>query len=325
MTLFKPTRRALLQLAAFAPAFALPAPLRAALGAPAGKQPAFHRFTLGAAKITIVSDGHFTMPTSELGVNADPDAVARFLAAHFLPAQQSYRHTNHMLIELGDAKVLVDVGSGSRFVPSVGKLMANLEAAGVDPDEITHVAITHAHPDHIWGLRDDFDEAIFPEASYYIGGTEMDYWLQDDLVNQVAPDQQQIVLGAVNSIRADGVDWTRTANETEVAPGISMIDTPGHTPGHMSVRIESQGQSLIALGDSFTNSFMDFAHPDWVIRRDADPETTVKTRKRMLDMLAADKIAILGYHFPFPGVGHVQRTGDTFRFIPAVWNWQSED
>jgi len=322
MTFFKPTRRDLLKIAAAAPAFALPAPVAAALMGPSGSQPAYHRFTLGAAKITVISDGHFTMPTSELGVNADRAEVAEFLKAHYLASDISYRHTNHMFIELGDAKVLVDVGSGSRFVGTVGKLVENLDAAGIDTDEITHVAMTHAHPDHIWGLRDDFDEPIFPDAEYVMGGTEIDYWLQDDLVNKVAPEQQQIVLGAINSINAEGVDWTVANDGTEVAPGIRMLATPGHTVGHMSVMVESEGESLIALGDSFTNVYMDFAQPEWVIERDHDPELTVKTRKHLLDMTATDKIAVLGYHFPFPGVGHVTKDASGYRFVPALWRWE---
>jgi glyoxylase-like metal-dependent hydrolase (beta-lactamase superfamily II) len=322
MTLMKPTRRDLLKLAAVAPAFALPAPLQAALSLPAGEQPAFHRFTVGEAKITVVSDGHFNMPATELGVNADPAQVAEFLAARLMPTDTAYRHTNHMFIELGDAKVLVDVGSGSRFVNTVGMLMENLDAAGIDPDEITHVFLTHAHPDHIWGIRDDFDEPIFPDATYFIGGKEIDYWLQDDLVNKVVPEEQQIVLGAVNSINAEGLEWTIVNDGDEIAPGISVLDTPGHTVGHISLRVESNGNSLIALGDSMTNAFMDFEHPEWVIQRDQDKDLTVRTRLKLLDLAASDGIAMLGYHFPFPGVGHVMREGAAYRFVPALWRWQ---
>jgi len=320
--LLQPTRRDILKLTALAPAFALSAPARAALGPTENQQtPAFHRFNVGDAKITVVSDGHFLTPVQNLGVNADPAEVAAFLANHFLSTEQSYRHTNHLFVELGNAKVLVDVGSGNRFLETTGRLMGNLEAAGIDPDSITHVVMTHAHPDHIWGIRDDFDEPIFPDATYFIGGTEMDYWLQDDLVNRVAPEDQQIVLGAANSINAEGLEWHRTNDGFEIAPGISVMDTFGHTMGHMSLRIDSNGESLIALGDCITNAYMDLAHPEWVIARDQDPELTVKTRKHVLDMAAADKTAILGYHFPFPGVGHVARNGASYRFVPALWRW----
>ncbi|MCM2561414.1 MBL fold metallo-hydrolase [Lutimaribacter sp. EGI FJ00015] len=321
MTLLKPTRREILKLAAMAPAFALPGAVRAQLGAPDAPNPGHFRFTLGDMRITILSDGFFSLPADGLGVNAPRDEVQAFLEKHYLSPTDGYSHTNHLLVEAGDAKVLVDVGSGNRFMPSVGRLISNMEDAGVDPSEITHVVITHAHPDHIWGIRDDFDEPLFPDAQYFIGQAEHDYWMQDDLVNKVAAEDQQFVLGAVNSITAEGLEWTLLGNDDEIVPGVRVIDTPGHTPGHMSVVVESGGKQLMALGDAMSHAYTNFAHPDWYNNFDADGEQTVATRLRLLDMAAADRISILGYHFPFPGVGHVLREDDSYRFIPALWQF----
>ena len=326
MSIFHPSRREILSLAAVAPALALPAlsasPVRAqVLGAPAAANPAHFRFQLGEAILTVVSDGHLEIPADGLGVNADPDEVAAFLESYFLSTDVNYSHTNHLLIELGEAKVLVDVGSGNRFMPTAGRLMANLEAAGVSPEEITHVVITHAHPDHIWGIRDDFDEAILPNAAYFIGRAEHDFWLQDGLATSVPTDMQQFVVGAVNSLNVEGAEWTLVADETEIAPGIRVIDTPGHTTGHMSVVIESAGQQLIALGDSMNHAWMSTARPDWVSNFDMDAAQTVATRRRLLDMAATDRMAVLGYHFPFPGVGHIARDAEAYRFVPALWQW----
>lgn len=322
MTLLKPSRRDILKLAAAAPAFALPAPLLAAVTAPSGAQPAFHRFSIGSAKITVVSDGHMILPASGLGVNADPAEVAAFLQAHFLSTDETYSHTNHLVIETGDATVLVDVGSGQRFQPTAGRLLDNLDAAGIEHDAITHVAITHAHPDHIWGIRDDFDEAIFPDAQYFVGAQEYDWWTADDRVNQVPEDLQQFVVGAVNSFAAEGAEWNRVANGQEIAPGVRMIFTPGHTLGHMSLMVESDGSQLLALGDAMTHAYMSFEQPEWVNGFDQDKDQTVVTRKALLDMATSDRIAVLGYHFPFPGVGHVMREGGNYRFVPALWQWQ---
>ena len=321
MTLLKPTRRDLLKMAAAAPAFAMPAAVRAELGAPEGANPAHFRFSVGDARVTIVSDGYFRLPTDGLGVNADPEDVQAFLKRHFLSPDLGYSHTNHLFVEIGDARVLVDVGSGNRFMENTGKLMGNLEAAGIDPYGITHVVITHAHPDHIWGIRDGFDEAIIPDAQYLMGEAEHDYWMQDGLVDRVPAEDQQFVLGAVNSIEVDGAEWTLVQGGHEVVPGLTMIDTPGHTPGHMSLRVDSGDQSLIALGDAMTHAYTNFAHPEWYNNFDSDGAQTVATRKRLLDMAAEDRIAILGYHFPFPGVGHVQRDGDIYRFVPALWQF----
>lgn len=320
MTNFKPSRRALLKVAAAMPALALPAPLLA-LGGPASANAPYFRFTLGDMKITIVSDGHLGLPTTGLGVNAAPEEVMEFLKAHHLSTSEHYSHTNHVVVETGAATILVDVGSGDRFLPTAGKLMANLEAAGIDAGAITHVVITHAHPDHVWGIRDEFDEPIFPDAEYIIGAQEYDWWMQDGLATSVPAEMQQFVVGAVNSLTADGLEWTMAAEGHEVAPGVTLIGTPGHTQGHMSLRLESNGEQMIALGDSMSHAYISTERPEWVSGFDQVPDLTVQTRKRLLDMCATDNIAVVGYHFPFPGVGHVMKDGEAYRFVPAMWRW----
>lgn len=322
MPVFRPSRREILTMAAAVPALTLPVAARSqVLGAPEAANPPYFRFTLGDATLTVVSDGHLEIPASGLGVNADPGEVQAFLESYFLSTETNYSHTNHLVIELGEARVLVDIGSGNRFVPTAGALMGNLAAAGIETSSITHLVITHAHPDHIWGVRDDFDEAILPEAAYHIGRTEHDFWMQDGLAATLPAEIQQFAVGAVNSIGVEGADWTLLSGEEEIAPGIRVIDTPGHTPGHMSVVVESTGQQLIALGDAMTHAYTNFAHPGWYNGTDMDGEQTVATRARLLDMAAADRMAVLGYHFPFPGVGHVRRDGDRYQFVPALWQW----
>ncbi len=320
MTLIKPTRRDILKVAAAMPAFALPA--YAQLGAPqqASNNGVF-RFSLGDVRLTILSDGHFSTPTTGLGVNAEHAEVRAFLEGHYLDPDKGYSHTNHLLIETAEHKVLVDVGSGNRWFDTTGRLVSNLEAAGVALTDITHVVITHAHPDHIWGIRDDFDEPLFPDAEYIIGEAEHAYWSQDGLADRVAPAMQQFVAGAVNSFATEGLEWTLAGEGHEVVSGVTLISTPGHTPGHMSVQLSAGDKTLIALGDSMSHAWTNFSHPGWYNGFDSDGDLTVQTRKKLLDRAAADRISLLGYHFPFPGVGHVMREGDAYRFVPALWQF----
>lgn len=323
MTGFMTSRRGLLRAAVAAPALALPATrVSAQMSAPEGRgNPPFFRFDIGEARITVVSDGYLGLPTDGLSVNADPQELMDFLKAHRLSTEMNYSHTNHVIVQSGDATVLVDVGSGHRFLDTAGRLMTNLSAAGIDPGSITHAVITHAHPDHVWGIRDDFDEVVLPDAEFIIGQTEYDWWMQDGLASSVAPDMQQFVVGAVNSLTTEGVEWTMAQDGHEVAPGISLMFTPGHTKGHMSLHVESAGKRLIALGDAMTHAYISMERPDWVSGFDMFPEEVVPTRKRLLDMAASEEVAVLGYHFPFPGVGHVMRDGAAYRFVPAIWNW----
>lgn len=327
MTLIRPDRRDILRLIGAGAGMmgtglaALPAAARSFLGGPVAGNPAHFNFTLGKARLSVVSDGWFAQPMSAQAINAPEAEKAAFIAAHYLDPEANYAHTNHLYVELGDARVLVDVGGGNRFFPTEGRLMGNLEAAGIDAQAITHVVITHAHPDHIWGIRDDFDEPLIADAEYIIGAREHGYWLQDGLIDRVGAEGQQFVAGAVNSLNADGVEWVLAGAGHEVAPGIRLIDTPGHTPGHMSLVVESEGKQLIALGDCLRHAVMDFARPDWVGSVDLDPVETTATRRRVLDMAAADEMAVLGYHFPFPGLGHVVARGAAWEFVPALWRF----
>lgn len=324
MTLLRPSRRDILKMSAAAPLLGMAAPSVANIGGPDGPQPSHFRFTVGEARMTVVSDGYFTAPLSGIGINADPEDVRAFLEAHFLLSENSVvNHTNHIIIELGDAKVLVDVGSGKRiYENTTGNLLENMEAAGFAQEDITHVVLTHAHPDHVWGTRDDFDDVVFPDAEYLTGRLEHDWWMKSGRVDDVPDFMQQLVVGAVNSLEPIQQQLSMAEDGHSVAPGITMLDSPGHTLGHMSLHIESAGEQLLVMADSARRAYLNFEHPEWVGSVDMDPDTTVKTRKKLLDMAATDKIAVLGYHFPFPGVGNVIKEGNAYRFIPALWRWE---
>lgn len=318
------TRRA--AFGALAAPFVIPAAAAraASIGGPsdAAQAPGFARFALGEMNVTIVSDGNLLTPASMLGANAPREEVNAFLEARYLSTETNYAHTNHVVIESGDATVLVDVGSGARFQPSAGRLLANLDAAGIDPGSVTHVALTHAHPDHVWGMMDDFgDEPVFPAETYAIGAAEFDWWMKPGRVDDMPDALKPFVVGAVNALEPMAERLTMVADGQEIAPGVRMIASPGHTFGHMCVVAESGGESLLVLGDAINHGHVSFERPDWVFGFDADGAEAVETRKRLLDMAATDRMAVSGYHLPFPGLGHVARDGSAYRFIPALMRW----
>jgi glyoxylase-like metal-dependent hydrolase (beta-lactamase superfamily II) len=316
------TRRSLIGKLGLAP-LAFAGPAWAGLTPPlSGQSAGWARFALGEFEITVVSDGSFTVPVELFGTNRDPAEVQAFLSERYLDPEIGYSHTNHIVIDTGDAKVLVDVGSGPNLFPTAGRLVSNLEAAGMDVADITHVALTHAHPDHVWGMMDDFgDELRFPEAGYTMGAAEFDWWTAEGRSSEVEPEMEGMVIGAQKALHPIAERMTMATPGTEVVSGIRMIDTAGHTPGHMSVEVESNGNGLLVLGDAATHAYLSFEHPDWEFGRDQDRASAARSRARILDRAATDRIAIAGYHLPFPGVGYVQRAGTGYRFLPATLQW----
>lgn len=298
-------------------------PVRAAIGGPDGEQVAgFTRFSLGEFEIIIVSDGNLATPANLLGVNAEGDELATFLERRFLDPITNYAHTNHVVINTGDAMVLVDVGSGDKFQPTAGRLLENMEAAEIDPTDITHVALTHAHPDHVWGMMDDFgDEPRFPEATYAMGAGEFDWWMKEGRVDDVPDTMKPFVVGARNALSPVSENTVMLQDGGEVVSGVRLIATPGHTYGHMSVVVESGGESLLVLGDAINHAHVSFERPEWQFGFDFDKQQAVATRKRLLDMAATERMAVSGYHLPFPGVGHVAKLGDAYRYVPALVKW----
>ena len=317
-------------LTASAAASALAAPLGGSLAdaapsAPSAAQNAgWYRFSLGDFQITIASDGNLVTPTTLIGANVERPTVEAFLKERYFPLDNNYAHTNHVLIDTGSARVLVDVGSGEKFQPTAGKLLANLAAAGVDPSSITHVALTHAHPDHVWGMLDEFDELRFPEAAYTISAAEFDWWNAAGRVDEVPEAMQAMVVGAQNALKPVAEKTTMLKGDGEIVPGVRMISTPGHTIGHMSLMVESAGQTMLVTGDALNHTAVSFERPNWHFGFDTDKEMASKTRVKLLDMLATDRVTLVGYHMPFPGVGHaakIKGATDSYRFFAAPWLW----
>jgi glyoxylase-like metal-dependent hydrolase (beta-lactamase superfamily II) len=225
--------------------------------------------------------------------------------------------TNVVLVQSGNERILIDVGSGPSFQPTAGKLQENLEAAGIAPESITKVVFTHCHADHLWGAIDDFgDGERFPNASYVISAAEWDFWTDPNTPSRIPDAFKGMALGSARILKTIEKKIERRKDGDTVAPGLTYVATPGHTPGHMSVLIENGGQRLMVGGDVLANVAISFARPEWPIGSDQDRARGIATRKRLLDQLATDRVPLIGFHLAWPGYGAVERAGAAYRFVP---------
>jgi glyoxylase-like metal-dependent hydrolase (beta-lactamase superfamily II) len=281
----------------------------------AGRALAVGRLTLGDAEIVTVNDGTLTLPMSYSYGDAPQPELARLLADNAMPTDTLQPDCNVTILKRGARLAIFDTGSGPNFMATAGQLADNLAEAGIDPADVTDVVFTHAHPDHIWGVTDDFDELVFANASYHIGQEEHDFWSSPDALQAVAADRQSFVVGAQSRFDAIRDRLTFLKAGAEVLPGVEAVSTPGHTPGHMSYIIHSGADQLVVVGDAITQSIVSFAHPEWPAGADQDQALAIATRKALLDRLAGDRSRVVGYHFPHPATGMVERGGDAYRFV----------
>jgi glyoxylase-like metal-dependent hydrolase (beta-lactamase superfamily II) len=271
---------------------------------------------LGQATIDVVSDGYMEFAVS-MALPGSEDEAGELLAAQGLSRDTVRSDCNLTLFRDGTNTVIFDVGAGPAFLPNTGMLLASLEEMEIDPADVTHVVFTHAHPDHIWGLYDDFDEMVFANAQYMISRAERDFWLDPATIDLMPEDRQSFAVGAARNLgliedRIEAFDFGQ-----EILPGVFSIDTSGHTPGHTSFELRSGSESAVVLGDALTNSVVSFARPDIHTGTDQDPEKGAQTRRQLLDRMVADKLRFIGYHLPHPGLGMAERDGSFFRYTPA--------
>ena len=219
---------------------------------------------------------------------------------------------NIPLIRIGEELILFDTG-GVGFQPGLGQLSQHLAASGIDAGSITKVVLTHGHPDHIGGTVLADGALRFPNATYYAGATEWDFWNHDDVWTKLPDAQRPFATGARRQYAAVR-DWvTMVRPGDEVISGIRAMATPGHTPGHLSFEVAG-GDGLIIAGDVVTTPSVFFGNPKWTFGFDFDDGQAIASRERLLDRAAGDHTMLLGYHWPYPGVGLAERDGSAYRY-----------
>lgn len=270
--------------------------------------------TAGDLRIDSVSDGHIEFPPDFAFSTIPEDQRSDLLRSLDIDPEAVVKSPlNVTLLRHGDRVVLFDVGSGPDFVPTAGRLVEALSTIDVSPKDVTDVIFTHGHPDHLWGVLDDFDEPLFPNAALKMGQVEFDYWTDPATIDTIGEERQSFAAGAMRRLTAIGDLVERFDDGAEVLPGICAVATPGHTPGHMSFEIGTPDQGVFVTGD-FVTSLAGFVRPDMGTATDHDPALAAQTRQAMLARVADEGWMILGYHLPNGGIGRVRREGEQFTF-----------
>ncbi len=271
--------------------------------------------TVGDMQIDTLSDGNLILPSSMLLEDLPADELAAILQRYDISGDQLTPDCNVTLIRDGSRVILFDVGAGPEFMASAGKLQDALSVIGVNPTEITHVIFTHAHPDHLWGLLDDFEDFYFPNATYLIGKAEWDYWIAPNTVDTIGEARMTFAIGAQRRLALieDNIKFFNDGEE--ILPGIAARATFGHTPGHMAFHLASGSNNLMVLGDSVINHHVAFERPEWRSGSDQDADLAAATRMDLLDQVASEQMHIIGYHLPYPGVGRAEKREAGYIFV----------
>ncbi|MBE1547350.1 glyoxylase-like metal-dependent hydrolase (beta-lactamase superfamily II) [Mycobacterium sp. OAS707] len=279
---------------------------------------------VGDIEVLVISDGVLPITASTLATNADPADLTGWLTDMYLAPDVVDWPLNVVVVRTGGRTILVDAGLGVEFpdFPRAGQTVHRLEAAGIDPGSVTDVVLTHLHMDHVGGLLTDGLKArLRPDLRVHLAAREAEFWEAPDFSRTVMP---QPIPDVLRRTATQFLDEYRShlrpfETEYEVAPGVLITRTGGHTPGHSVVRVESKGERLTFAGDAVFQ--VGFDNPEWQNGFEHDPDEAARVRIRLLRELASTGEALVATHLPFPSVCRVAAAGNTFRCVPAVWDY----
>lgn len=282
----------------------------------------WHRFKLGGFEVTALYDGYVDLDRKVM-LNISAKTTEELLRRMFVDYGKGIQTAvNAYLVHTGNRLVLVDAGTAKAFGPTLGFIPDNLRAAGYDPAQVDTVLLTHLHPDHAAGLLTPDGKLVFPNADIWAAKAEADFWL-DEATAAKAPESARMFFkmarDAVAPYKAAG-KFHVIGGQADLPAGIAAVDTHGHTPGHTSYLLTSQGQSLLVLGDLVHNHAVQFSHPEVAFEFDSDRVQAVKTRKAVFAQAAKERLWVAGAHLPFPGIGHVRTEGKAFAWVPLEYS-----
>jgi glyoxylase-like metal-dependent hydrolase (beta-lactamase superfamily II) len=321
-------RHALAGGAALAASPLLPSVAAKAAAPLAEKQaPSFYRYKVGDAQVNAISDGVNTFPLPDaLVLNAKKEEVSAALEKAFLPKDKMSVHYSPLVINTGGKLVVVDTGNGpGAFASSkgnIGQFATNMAAAGFDAKAVDVVVISHFHGDHINGLLTADNVLAFPNAEVLVPAAEWKYFMDDGEMSRQTTERMQGGFKNVRRVFEAGLNKKVTPYEwgKDVAPGLLAVSSVGHTPGHTSFVLSSGSEKVFIQSDVTNHPSLFVANPGWHLTFDQDPAVAEATRRKVYDMLVADKMRVQGFHYPFPANGFVEKDGNGYRLVPAPWS-----
>lgn len=295
--------------------------LAQAAASAAQQVPGYYVMPLGSAKVVALLDGFYPLSLKELS-GIDPKTAAALTEADHVPQTPDGLRTafNAYLVDMGTRRVLIDAGTSQCFGPTLGKIPEQLRAAGYDPADVDEVLITHAHPDHLCGIADAAGQPLYPRATVWLAQEDAAYWLDPESEKSAKPFFKPLFAMARKATQAyaDQGRLKRFKTDDAMPAGISLIPTHGHTPGHSSYLVDGgDGHKLLVWGDIVHYHAVQFAHPEAVYAGDKDPAQARAQRAALFRRASEQHWWVAGAHLPFPGIGHLNREGSAYRWVPA--------